>query len=245
MGWRDKYKVHPAADVFPMMPDEELDALAEDIKANGQTIPVLFWNGDGKGSILIDGRNRLEACERIDVSPLIETFTCKDPVTHIITLNIRRRHLTQKERADLIVKAIKAGEKPTQGESVSKGGRGKKNPIKKAALDAGQKHGISRGTMGRALRKAEGRTPKPKAKAKPEPGKPTPGQGALHNLDAARGHYLECVKFAKDLDGELDIIRFAFREISGERAMASQKRAATLPPDGRSEVAVEIAPQKK
>ena len=34
MGWRDKYKVHPAADVFPMM-GEELDALAADIKAQG------------------------------------------------------------------------------------------------------------------------------------------------------------------------------------------------------------------
>ena len=48
---------------------------------------------------------------------------------------------------------------------------------------------------------------------------PKPGQGALHKLDAARGHYLECVKFAKDLDGELDFIRLAFREIAGERAL--------------------------
>ena len=35
MGWRDKYKVHPAADVFPMMSDEELAELGEDIKKNG------------------------------------------------------------------------------------------------------------------------------------------------------------------------------------------------------------------
>src|SRR4030095_1868928 len=127
MGWRDKYKVHPAADVFPMMPDDELVALGEDIKKNGQTIPVLFWNGDGRGAVLIDGRNRLEACERVGVSPLIETFTCKDPVTHIITLNIRRRHLTKQQQADLIVAAIAAGEKPRQDGEVSKGGRGKKN----------------------------------------------------------------------------------------------------------------------
>src|SRR5262249_10691876 len=100
--WRERYKVHPAADVFPMMSDYELDDLAADIKLNGQTIPVLFWNGDGKGEVLIDGRNRLEACERVGVHPLTETFICKDPVTHIITLNIRRRHLTKQQQADLI-----------------------------------------------------------------------------------------------------------------------------------------------
>jgi hypothetical protein len=33
--WRDLIKVHPAADAFPMLSEEELDALAEDIKANG------------------------------------------------------------------------------------------------------------------------------------------------------------------------------------------------------------------
>jgi hypothetical protein len=44
MGWRDKYKVHPAADVFPMMSDEEIDALGVDIKANGQRAPIILWS---------------------------------------------------------------------------------------------------------------------------------------------------------------------------------------------------------
>jgi hypothetical protein len=39
--WRDKYKVHPAADVFPMLSDDELAKLGEDIKANGLQSPII------------------------------------------------------------------------------------------------------------------------------------------------------------------------------------------------------------
>jgi hypothetical protein len=67
--WRNKYKVHPAADVFPMMSDEELDALGQDIKVNG-----LHWGSKIVFTMddqLLDGRNRLEAMERAGVpSPL-------------------------------------------------------------------------------------------------------------------------------------------------------------------------------
>jgi ParB-like chromosome segregation protein Spo0J len=57
--WRDKYKVHPAADVFPMMSDEKLAKLGQDIKANGLRQPIVILHG-----MLVDGRNRLEAMER-------------------------------------------------------------------------------------------------------------------------------------------------------------------------------------
>jgi hypothetical protein len=164
VGWRDKYKVHPAADVFPMMSDEELDALGQDIKKNGLRSPIWFQNTaeTTKEDILLDGRNRLEAIERAGISPWLDKhYHAGDPVAFIISLNIHRRHLNKAEQADLIVAAIKAG-KPTQVESVSKGGRGKVNPVKQAAIATGEEHGISSGTMNRALAKAEGRAPKPK-----------------------------------------------------------------------------------
>jgi hypothetical protein len=59
--WRDLIKVHPAADAFPMLPEEELDALAEDIKANGLTDPVTTWVDNDGTEWLLDGRNRLDA----------------------------------------------------------------------------------------------------------------------------------------------------------------------------------------
>jgi hypothetical protein len=40
--WRDQYKVHPAADVFPMMSDDALAKLGEDIAVNGLREAIKF-----------------------------------------------------------------------------------------------------------------------------------------------------------------------------------------------------------
>jgi len=75
--WRDRIKVHPAADLFPMMSDDELNALAKDIVENELRQQVVLWtptllkdlpsrgkNKFPKEIYLLDGRNRLEAIER-------------------------------------------------------------------------------------------------------------------------------------------------------------------------------------
>ena|SRR6478736_10061149 len=96
MGWRDEYKVHPAADVLPMMSDEELAKLGEDIKAHGLKFPIVLFN-----EWLIDGRNRLEAMERAGLKldhldqPL--RVHCGDPASWVLTLNFHRRHLIKQE----------------------------------------------------------------------------------------------------------------------------------------------------
>lgn len=87
-------EVHPAAAVFPMLADEELAELAEDIKANGQLHSILL---DGNGA-LIDGRNRLAACRRAGVQPRFETYD-GDPIALIVSANVSRRHLTKSQRA--------------------------------------------------------------------------------------------------------------------------------------------------
>ena len=80
------YPVHPAAAIWPMLTDDELDSMAADIKANGlQTAIVL----DAEGRVL-DGRNRLEACRRAGVEPRFETFK-GDAVPFILSANLERR----------------------------------------------------------------------------------------------------------------------------------------------------------
>jgi hypothetical protein len=164
--WRQQYRVHPAADVFPMMSDAELATLGADIKAHGLKHAILFYSEEpiddrhACTSFLIDGRNRLEAMERVglELDPHHDTqFLPRggDPVALVISLNIHRRQLTKQQQADLIVAAIKAGEKLPQVEHVSKGGRGKKNPVKTKAIAAAKANGISESTIERALAKAE------------------------------------------------------------------------------------------
>ncbi|MER0040067.1 ParB N-terminal domain-containing protein [Corynebacterium sp. KPL4042] len=60
---------HPYADAFPMASEEELGELAESIAAVGLIHPIVLTP---KGEVL-DGRNRLAACERAGVEPTFET----------------------------------------------------------------------------------------------------------------------------------------------------------------------------
>ena len=64
--WRSLYPVHPCADVYPMVSDAELEALAADIKKNGLQHQVVIWQERGKYFVL-DGRNRLDALTRLGV----------------------------------------------------------------------------------------------------------------------------------------------------------------------------------
>jgi hypothetical protein len=86
--------VHPAAEVFPMLPPDELAELAEDIKVNGLAHPIVV-----KAGVLIDGRNRREACRIAGVEPRTVELNGQDATAFILSSNIARRHLTKGQRA--------------------------------------------------------------------------------------------------------------------------------------------------
>jgi hypothetical protein len=155
--WREQYKVHPAADVFPMMSDEELAKLGEDIKTNGLKHPIIFMDMDGRDLVLLDGRNRLEAIERAGMECWIDKHYLRgDPLAHIIGLNIRRRHLTPAQIADFLVALAK--KETGSVDPVSKGGRGNRSLIKAKALEINRflpkEAQVSEPTIKRSIAKA-------------------------------------------------------------------------------------------
>jgi ParB-like chromosome segregation protein Spo0J len=59
---RDHLAVHPAADLFPLMSESELEELAEDIRENGLQQPIVTrYCRETRQQHLIDGVNRLDA----------------------------------------------------------------------------------------------------------------------------------------------------------------------------------------
>jgi hypothetical protein len=91
-------KVHPVADILPMLEGQELTELAEDIKKNGQRLPIIIHEG-----WLLDGRNRLQACKLVGVKPWIEGWQphgkADSRVAFISAVNFLRRHLDAGQRA--------------------------------------------------------------------------------------------------------------------------------------------------
>lgn len=81
-------KAHPIANVWPMLDDDKLDELAEDIRQQGQLQPI--WTFDG---MILDGRNRFEACRRAEIKPIIMEYKGDEPTAFAVSLNDRRRHM--------------------------------------------------------------------------------------------------------------------------------------------------------
>jgi len=91
-------KAHPIANVWPMMDDDKLDDLAEDIREQGQLQPI--WTFEG---MILDGRNRLEACRRADIKPIIMEYKGDEPTKFAQSLNEKRRHQSASIKAAVAV----------------------------------------------------------------------------------------------------------------------------------------------
>lgn len=87
------FKPHPLADLFPMMDDDAFLDFAQDIEKHGQREPIIIYENK-----ILDGRNRYKACQMLGFSPRFKEYNGNDALGFVISLNLKRRHLTESQR---------------------------------------------------------------------------------------------------------------------------------------------------
>jgi hypothetical protein len=109
------YIPHEIANLFPLMSEEEFVALKADIKENGLKNPVILL--DGK---ILDGRNRFKACQEVGVKVITNDYDGNDPLSDVISWNLKRRHLNETQRASIAAKLanMQSGANPGNSNAV-------------------------------------------------------------------------------------------------------------------------------
>lgn len=114
---------HPLAELFPLITGDRFEDLCLDIIEHGQLNPIVVHQ-----DLLIDGRNRLRACEHLGVEPRTIEFSelklsCS-PEEYIWAQNMARRHLSDDQRAAISMQwseKLKTEAKERQAQNLQKG----------------------------------------------------------------------------------------------------------------------------
>lgn len=129
--------LHPIADLFPRMPNDEFEALKEDIRIHGVRQPILIHDGQ-----ILDGRHRWEAAQKLRIEcPTIEWDGRGSLIDTVVSMNLKRRHLTASQQAAAAVEAIPLYEAEAKERQREHGGTapGRKNTSRNIALsDSGK-----------------------------------------------------------------------------------------------------------
>jgi ParB-like chromosome segregation protein Spo0J len=85
---------HPLSNIFPMMGEDELKKLADDIAEHGLRESITTKEGK-----ILDGRHRYLGCQQAGVAPKVVEYEGDDLAAFVVSKNCCRRHLTASQRA--------------------------------------------------------------------------------------------------------------------------------------------------
>lgn len=134
------YKRHELSQIFPDMPQEDLQALADDIKQNGQNETVWLFNGK-----VLDGWHRYLACEIAGVNCRTLDYRGTKPAEFVKSKNWHRRHMNAGQRA---LAVVQLAEWSNSGIPIGRGEPG--SPLKTV-----QKMAVEAGTTDRTIQQAK------------------------------------------------------------------------------------------
>ena len=92
---------HPIASIFPMLVEDDLQGLADDIREHGLRQPIILFEDK-----ILDGRNRQTACLLAGADPVYEVFdgSVSEAFDLVWSENVYRRHLQSGQAAACHVK---------------------------------------------------------------------------------------------------------------------------------------------
>lgn len=93
-------RIHDLSSIFPKLDDVAFQALKQDIYANGLRNPIIIKNKE-----VLDGQNRLRACEELGIDPVFQEYEGDDLVEFVLAQNLHRRHLTAGQSATIVALA--------------------------------------------------------------------------------------------------------------------------------------------
>jgi len=236
----DSIRVHPAAAIFPMLPEAELKEMAKSITAFGLREKIGVIEAPEGDWLVLDGRNRLEALRLVGVKEdvIVKEFTtiidlddyrCT-PEEYVLMANIERRNLTPTQRRELAGKLAVM----YQEQQKDKPKEEQEDTLSKAAAAAG----VSRRTAATAKKQVlvdAGKKPKTPAK-KPQKAT-TPATAAKQMLSALQsysdtltksGHNMEVealTEIAQLLVNMANIAKARIQLIAERKAEEAQKAA--------------------
>lgn len=95
-------RFHEYAALFPMLEGKPREELVQDIAQNGMQEPIVMM-----GHVILDGRNRYMCARESGAEVRAIQYEGDDPLAFVISKNLKRRHMTESQRAMVAAKLAK------------------------------------------------------------------------------------------------------------------------------------------